>query len=208
MLKGGDLNRVYTDNPQEKEDFTEVTSKDQESESTKADSNPLISLLSPLLKAVCSKLLLKYPEIVRDTEKWTLSLRSFMLGRIGLVISQLKSKGKMNNLTLSFDELLSTLGDAKGIGFNVEWLKSRVIALRDLMKAWPSIRASLSLLHQLRPNRISCISKAKETRSAIEAHNTSITKLQESIVKLQKEFSSKQEANSALQTWLEGVLAE
>ena len=184
MLKGGDLNRVYIDNPQEKEDFTEVTSKDQESESTKADSNPLISLLSPLLKAVCSKLLLKYPEIVGDTEKWTLSLRSFMLGRIGLVISQLKSKGKMNNLTLSFDELLSTLGDAKGIGFNVEWLKSRVIALRDLMKARPSIRASLSLLHQLRPNRISCISKAKETRSAIEAYNTSITKLQESIVKL------------------------
>nr|POE52424.1 hypothetical protein CFP56_66182 [Quercus suber] len=67
--KKGDSNRVYTDNPQEKEDFTEVTSKDQERESTKVDSNPLISLLSPPLKAVCSKLLSKYPEIVGDTNK-------------------------------------------------------------------------------------------------------------------------------------------
>lgn len=37
-------NRVYTDNPQEKEDFVEVTSKDKESESTEVDS--LFSLLS------------------------------------------------------------------------------------------------------------------------------------------------------------------
>ena len=131
-----------------------------------------------------------------------------MLGQIRLVVSQLQSKGKKDNLTLSFDELLSTLGDAEGIGFNVKWLKSCVIALGDLMKAWPSICASLSSLHQLRPNKISCISKAKETRSAIGAHNTSITQLQESIVKLQKELSSKLEANSALQTWLEGVSAE
>ena len=100
-----------------------------------------------------------------------------MLGQIRLVVSQLQSKGKKDNLTLSFDELLSTLGDAEGIGFNVKWLKSCVIALGDLMKAWPSICASLSSLHQLRPNKISCISKAKETRSAIGAHNTSITQL-------------------------------
>ena len=58
----GNSNRVYTDNPQEKEDFTEVTSEDQESESTKAEPNPLISLLSPPLKVVCSKLLSKNPK--------------------------------------------------------------------------------------------------------------------------------------------------
>jgi len=60
---------VYTDDPKEKEDFIEVTSKEQECESTKADCNPLISLLSPPLKAVCSKLLSDYPEIVGDTTK-------------------------------------------------------------------------------------------------------------------------------------------
>ena len=70
---------MYIDNPQKKEDFTKVSSKDQECESTKADSNPLISLLSPPLKAVCFKILSKYPEIVGDTNKCTLSLRSFML---------------------------------------------------------------------------------------------------------------------------------
>ena len=68
------------DNPQEREGFTEVTSKDQESESTKANPNPLLSLLSPSLKAVCSKLLSNYPEMMGDTDKWTLSLRGFMLG--------------------------------------------------------------------------------------------------------------------------------
>ena len=67
---------------------------------------------------MCSKLLSKYPEIVGDTNKWTLSLKSFILGRIGFVVSQLQSKGKKDNLTLSFDELHFTLGDAKGIGFN------------------------------------------------------------------------------------------
>jgi len=85
--KRGDSNRVYTDNPQEKEDFTEVTSKDQENESTEADPNPLMSLLSPPLKVVCSKLLSKYPKIMRDTNKWTRILRSFMLERIGFVMS-------------------------------------------------------------------------------------------------------------------------
>ena len=45
-----DSNRMYTDNPQEKEDFIEVTFKDRESESTEVDPNPLFSLLSPPLK--------------------------------------------------------------------------------------------------------------------------------------------------------------
>lgn len=64
----GDSNRVCTDNPQEKEDFVEVTSRDQESGSTKADPDPLISLLSPPSKVVCSKLLSNYPEIIRDMD--------------------------------------------------------------------------------------------------------------------------------------------
>ena len=79
MLKGGDLNRVYTDNPQEKEDFIKVTSKDLESESTEADPNPLLLLLSAPLKVVCSKMLSKYPKIMEDIDKWTLCLRNFML---------------------------------------------------------------------------------------------------------------------------------
>ena len=70
---------MYTDNPQEKEDFAEVTSKDQENESTKVDPNSLFLLLSPPLKVVCSKLLSKYPEMMGDTDKWTLPLKSFML---------------------------------------------------------------------------------------------------------------------------------
>lgn len=82
MLKGE--NRIGCIPTIPKEDFTEVTSKDQESESIEAYSNPLISFLSPSLKAVCSKLLSKYPEIVGDTDKWTLSTRSFMFGQIGL----------------------------------------------------------------------------------------------------------------------------
>ena len=87
--KKGDSNQVYTNNSQKKEDFTEVTSKDQESESTEADYNPLISLLSPPLKVVCFKLLSKYPEIMRYTNKWTLPPRSFKLESIGFVVSQL-----------------------------------------------------------------------------------------------------------------------
>ena len=76
----GDSHRMCTDNHQEREDFIEVTSKDQESESTEADPNPLLLLLSPSLKAVCSKLISNYPEMMGDTDKWTLSLRGFMLG--------------------------------------------------------------------------------------------------------------------------------
>ena len=73
-----------------------------------------------------------------------------MLERIRFVLSQLQFKGKEDNLTFSFNEFLSTLGDAKSMSFNVEWLKSCVIALRDLKRAGPSIHASLSLLQQLR----------------------------------------------------------
>ena len=50
----GDSNRVYDKNPQEKEDLTKATSKDQESESTKTDFDPLLSLLSPYLRVTCS----------------------------------------------------------------------------------------------------------------------------------------------------------
>ena len=166
---------MYIDNTQENEDFVEVTSKDHESESTEADYSPLFSLLSPLLKVVCSKLLLKYPKMIGDTSKWTLPLRSFMLERIGFVMSQLQSKGKEDSLTLSFDEFLSTLGDAESMGFNVGWLKSHIIVFRDLKKAGPSIHASLTLFQQLRVKRIACINRAKETKSIVDLHNTLIT---------------------------------
>ena len=71
---------MYTNNPQEKEDFAKVTSKDRESKSIEVDPNPLLSLLSPPLKVVCSKLLSKYHEMKGDTDKWTLSLKGFILG--------------------------------------------------------------------------------------------------------------------------------
>ena len=45
-----DSHRMCTDNPQEREDFIEVTSKDQESESTQTESDPLLSLISPDLR--------------------------------------------------------------------------------------------------------------------------------------------------------------
>ena len=40
--KRGDSNQVYAKNTQEKEDLTEVTSKEQEVESTQTKSNPLL----------------------------------------------------------------------------------------------------------------------------------------------------------------------
>nr|POE50391.1 hypothetical protein CFP56_35564 [Quercus suber] len=125
-----------------------------------------------------------------------------------LTIKKPRSKGKEDSLTLSFDEFLSTLGNAKSRGFNVKWLKSRVIALRDLKRAGPSIHASLSLLQELRVKRTSCINKVKKTKSAIEAHSTSITQLQECITKVQEDLSSKQEASSTLQTQLKGIEVE
>ena len=90
----GDSNQVYAENPQEKEDLTKATSKEQESESTLIKSDPLLSSVSPNLRATCSLLLLKYPETIRDTNKWTLSLRGFLLQKIESIISQLQSKGK------------------------------------------------------------------------------------------------------------------
>ena len=204
----GDSNRVYAENPQKTEDFAEATSKDQEGESTQTDSDPLFLLLSPDLRATCSQLLSKYPEMMKDTNKWTLSLRGFLLGQIGFVVSQLQSKGKENCLDLPLDDFLSTLSEAEGLSVNVGWLKGRVIALRDLKKAGPSVHASLSSLRELRAKESSCINKAKETESALEVHGTSITQLQESINRLKVELSSKQEVNSALQAQLEGVTAE
>ena len=56
-----DSNRVYVENPQEKEDLTEATSKEQEGESTQIESNPLLSLVSLDLRVICSQLLSKYP---------------------------------------------------------------------------------------------------------------------------------------------------
>ena len=85
--KRGDSNRVYAENPQKTEDFAEATSKDQEGESTQTNSDPLFLLLSPDLRATCSQLLSKYPEMMKDTNKWTLSLRGFLLGKIGYIMS-------------------------------------------------------------------------------------------------------------------------
>ena len=177
MLKWGILTRCKMTIPKRKKNFIEVTSKDREIESTEADPNPLFSLLSPPSKVVCSKLLSKYPKMMGDIDKWTLPLRSFMLERIRFVLSQLQFKGKEDSLTFSFDEFLSTLGDAESMSFNVKWLKSCVIALRDLKRAGPSVHASLSLLQQLRIKRTLCINKVEETKLAIKTHITSITQL-------------------------------
>ena len=145
---------------------------------------------------------------MEDTNNQILPFRSFILEQIGFVVFQLQYNGKEDSLTLSFDEFLSTLGDAESMGFNVGWLKSRIIAFRDLKKAGPSIHASLTLFQQLRVKRIACINRAKETKSIIDLHNTLITQLQESLAKLQEDLSSKPEASSAPQTQLEGVAAE
>ena len=70
---------MYAENPQEKEDLTQATSKEQEGESTQTEYDPLLSLVSLDLKAICSQLLSKYLETMRDTSKWTLSFRGFLL---------------------------------------------------------------------------------------------------------------------------------
>ena len=75
------------ENPYEKRDLTEATSKEQESESIPTASNPLLSLVSPNLRVTCSLLLSKYLETMRDTNIWTLSLRGFLLQQIGSIIS-------------------------------------------------------------------------------------------------------------------------
>ena len=120
----------------------------------------------------------------------------------------MQSKGKEENLTLSFNEFLSTLGDAESMSFNVKWLVSHVIAFRDLNKVGPSTHAYFSLLQQLRVKRASCITKAEETKLAIKAHIILVTQLQESISKLEEDLSSKLEAGSTLDTQLKGVEEE
>ena len=206
--KREDSSWVYAKNPQEKEELVEATSKDQESESTLTESNPLLLLISLYLGATCSQLLSKYPETMKDTRKWTLSLRGFLLKQIGFVISQLQSQGKEDCLALPLDDFLSTLSEAEGLIVNIGWLKSHVTALRDLKKAGPSVHASLSSLRELRVKENSCINKAKEIGSALEVHSASITQLQDFIKKIQVELTSQQEASSVLQTQLEGVTTE
>ena len=145
----------------------EATSKEHEGESTQTESNPLLSLVSPNLRATYSQLFSKYPETIRDTSKWTLSLRGFLLQQIGSIIYQLQLKGKKDCLALLLDNFLSILSEAESLSVNVSWLKSRVTALRDLKKAGPSVHASLSSLRELRVKENSCINKAKETESAL-----------------------------------------
>ena len=63
--KREDSNRVYVENPQEKEDLAEATSKDQESESTQIESDPLLPLISPDLRATILNLLNCSPNILK-----------------------------------------------------------------------------------------------------------------------------------------------
>ena len=200
--KREDSSWVYAKNPQEIEDLVEATSKDQESESTQTESNPLLLLISLYLGATCSQLLSKYPETMKDTRKWTLSLRGFLLKQIGFVISQLQSQGKEDCLALPLDDFLSTLSEAEGLIVNIGWLKSHVT------EAGPSIHASLSSLRELRVKENFCINKAKEIGSALEVHSALITQLQDFIKKIQVELTSQQEASSVLQIQLEGVTIE
>ena len=101
-----------------------------------------------------------------------MSLKDFLLGQIGSVVSQLQSKVKKDYLAFPLDDFLSTLSEAEGLSVNVGWLKSHVTALRDLKKAGPSVYASLSSLRELRAKESSCINKVKETESALGVHDT------------------------------------
>nr|POE81724.1 hypothetical protein CFP56_58991 [Quercus suber] len=104
---------------------------------------------------------------MKDTSKWTLSLKGFLLQQIGSIISQLQSKGKEERLALPFDNFLSTLSEAESLSVNVGWLKSHITALRDLKKARLSIHTSLSSLRELRVKENSCINRAKEAELAL-----------------------------------------
>ena len=77
--KTEDSNWMFVENPQDKEDITEATSKEQDGESTQTNFDPLLSPISLDLRAICSQLLSKYRETIKDTSKWNLSLRSFLL---------------------------------------------------------------------------------------------------------------------------------
>ena len=153
----------------------EATSKEHEGESTQTESDPLLSLVSLDLRAIYSQLLSKYPKTIKDTSKWTLSLKGFLFQQIGHIICQLQLKGKKDCLALPFDNFLSILSEVESLSVNVSWLKSRVIALRDLKKEEPFVHASLSSLHELRVKKNSCTSKAKEIESALQVRVTSIT---------------------------------
>nr|POE96638.1 hypothetical protein CFP56_62990 [Quercus suber] len=131
---------------------------------------------------------------MKDTSKWTLSLKAFLLQQIGSIISQLQLKGKEDCLALPLEDFLSTLSEAEGLSVNVGWLKSRVTALRDLKKAGPSIHASLSSLHELRAKENSCINKAKEAESALQAQLEGVTaerySLRKEVEKLEGELGA------------------
>ncbi|XP_030959061.1 zinc finger BED domain-containing protein RICESLEEPER 1-like [Quercus lobata] len=105
---------------------------------------------------------------MKDTDKWTPSLRGFLLGQIRSIVSQLQSKGKKDFLALPLNDFFSTLSEVEGLRVKVNWLKSRVIASRDLKRAGPSIHASLSSLHELRAKESSYVNKVKETKSTLE----------------------------------------
>ena len=70
---------MFVENPQDKEDITEATSKEQDGESTQTNFDPLLSPISLDLRVIYSQLLSKYRETIKDTSKWNLSLRSFLL---------------------------------------------------------------------------------------------------------------------------------
>ena len=110
-----DSNLVYSENPQKKEDLTEATSKEQESESTQTESDPLLLLVTPDLRAIYSQLLSKYPKTMMDTSKWTFSFRGFLLQQIWSIISQQQSKGKEDCLALPLDNFLSTLSEVESL---------------------------------------------------------------------------------------------
>ena len=76
-------------------------------------------------------------------------------------------KGKEDCLALPFDNFLSILSEVESLSVNVSWLKSRVIALRDLKKEEPFVHASLSSLCELRVKENSYINKVKEIESAL-----------------------------------------
>ena len=166
---------MYTENPQEKGDLTEATSKEQEGESTSTASDPVLSLVSPNLRVICSLLLYKYPKTMKDTSKWTLSLKGFLLQQFKSSISQLQSKVKKECLALPLDNFLCTLSEAESLNVNVGWLMSRITALWDFKKAGPFVHNSLSSLCEYRVKENSCINKAKEAKLALQVHATSIT---------------------------------
>nr|POE67611.1 hypothetical protein CFP56_45898 [Quercus suber] len=110
---------VYAENPQEKEYLTGATSKEQEGERTLIESDPLLSLDFLNLRAICSLLLSKHLETMRDTSKRTLSLKGFLLQQIGSIISQLQSKDKKDCLALPLDNFLSTPSEVESVSVNV-----------------------------------------------------------------------------------------